>query len=158
MKTLSVANEVFIPQLCELIDGGHSVSIRARGNSMRPFIENDRDVVVLSKATSFKVGDVALAEISKGHFVLHRIDAIRDNKVRLRGDGNIKGTEFCTLKDLRAVMVKIERKGKVWETSGTFWKIYSVIWVRLLPLRKYLLALYKLLFLHQLPERLKRKK
>lgn len=151
---LELENEVFLPYVCELANEGHTVSIRARGYSMRPFIEHDRDVVVLGKAETFKVGDVALAEVSPGRFVLHRIDAIRGDKVRMRGDGNYPGVEYCQLKDLKAIMVQVLRKGKTWDVSGRVWMVYSRWWVKLLPIRRYLLALYKLLWLHQMPARI----
>lgn len=156
MDTIQLANEEFLPQVCELINEGHTVSIRAKGYSMRPFIENDRDIAILAHSNIYKVGDVALAEIAPGHFVLHRIDAIKGERVRLRGDGNYPGTEQCWMKDLRAIMCSVERKGKVWRTDGRVWRTYSWIWVRLLPIRRYLLALYRLLWLHQVPNRIKR--
>lgn len=149
-------NAIFLPYVCKLIDEGHTVSIRARGYSMRPFVENDRDVLVLGKADEFKVGDVALAEVEKGHFILHRIDAIKGDKVRLRGDGNYPGVEYCRLQDLRAIMVQVERKGRTWDVSGRVWRLYSKWWVKLLPIRRYLLALYKLLWLHELPTKIVR--
>ncbi len=148
-------NSVFLPLVCELIGEGHTVSIRARGNSMRPFIENDRDVVVLGKADSFKEGDVVLAEVVPGRFILHRIDAIQGEEVRLRGDGNYPGTEHCKMSNLRALMVQVVRKGRTWSTNGMFWRIYSWLWIRCLPARRYLLALYRLLWLHELPARIK---
>ena len=156
METIQLANEEFLPHVCALVNEGHTVSIRARGYSMRPFIENDRDVAILGKSNIYKVGDVVLAEIAPGHYVLHRIDAIKGNHVRLRGDGNYPGTEHCMMGDIRAIMCAVERKGKRWDTNGKVWKIYSWIWVRLLPVRRYLLALYRLVCLHQLPNRVKR--
>lgn len=153
-SVVELENEVFLPYVCELVNEGHTVSIRARGYSMRPFIEHDRDDVVLGKTDTYKVGDVALAEVSTGHFILHRIDAMKDDKVRLRGDGNYPGVEYCRISDLRAVMVQVIRKGRTWNADGKVWRCYSRLWVKCLPVRRYLLALYKLLWLHQLPARI----
>lgn len=156
MQTLQLKNAEFLPHVCELVKEGHRVSLRAKGNSMRPFIESDRDVAVLTDCSDYKVGDVVLAEISKGHYVLHRIDRLEGQNVTLRGDGNVAGTEHCTIGDIRAVTCQIIRKGKTWNLSTSrIWKIYSKVWVRLLPARRYLLAIYRLVFRGEIPRRLR---
>ena len=172
MRVVQLNNAEFLPHVCALVDEGHDVSIRAKGNSMRPFLESGRDIAVLSHADAYRVGDVVLAEIEKGHYVLHRIDAIHtpqgepikgpthdsDARITLRGDGNIRGTESCLLRDVRCVASSFERKGKVWSTSTSrFWRIYSRLWPALLPVRRYLLAAYRLLWLHELPQRWQKK-
>ncbi len=156
MQTIQFDNAEFLPHVCELTEEGHTVSIRAKGNSMRPFVESDRDVAVLCHADSYKVGDVVLAEIAKGHYVLHRIDAIKGDKVRLRGDGNPYQVEYCTLKDIRALTCQFVRKGKTYNLDGWVWKVYSWFWVRLLPVRKYLLAFYRWFWMGEMPGKVKR--
>lgn len=177
MKVIQLSNAEFLPHVTGLVAEGHDVSIRAKGQSMRPFIESERDIAVLSKEEAFEVGDVVLAEIDPGHYVLHRIDKIEDAngkvvkgktkdadaKVTLRGDGNVPnpvngGVEHCELRDIHALCSQVVRKGKTWDLrTSRFWKVYSWTWPRLLPARRYLLALYKLLWLRQLPYRWQRK-
>lgn len=150
-------NSVFLPQVAELIREGHSVTITARGYSMMPFIEHNRDLLIFSQAGDVHVGDVVLAEISKGVFVCHRVDALQGDRLTLRGDGNVFGTEHCTLLDVRARLSAVVRKGKRYNLdTSRAWRIYSCIWPRLLPVRRYLLALYRLLWNHQLPRRFRR--
>ncbi len=156
MSSIQLTNSEFLPHVCELVSKGHKVTIRAKGNSMRPFLESGRDLAVLSAIGTPKVGDVVLAEIHKGVYVLHRIDRIQGENITLRGDGNIRGTEECQISDLRAIAITFVRKGKKWHTDTTFWKIYSKLWRTLLPLRRILLALYRLLWLRQLPARVKK--
>ena len=55
MPKFSVDNSIFLPQVVRLIEEGHSATIIARGDSMRPFIEDGRDKLVLGKADSIKV-------------------------------------------------------------------------------------------------------
>lgn len=169
MKTLHMANAEFLPVLCEYIAQGHSTTLRARGNSMRPFVENDRDEAILVSAKSYRVGDVVLAEISKGHYVLHRIDRITLNgkplntecsapeaEIVLRGDGNVRGTEHCRMADVRGLCSHFVRNGKKWDLrTSRLWKIYSWYWTHTLFARRYQLALYRLLFLGELPRRLR---
>lgn len=172
MKTIQFPNEHLFPKLCEFIDEGKSVTVNLKGNSMRPFLESDRDQGILVKHNGIKKGDVVLAEIYQGHFVLHRIDKILyrgdeisglcdmpDCDVVLRGDGNPIGTELCKLRNVRAICSKLVRDGKEYDlnTSNT-WKMYSWTWTRLLPVRRYLLAFYKLFWRGELPQRWKKNK
>ena len=156
MNRLLMHNDTFLPQVVDLIEEGHEVTLLARGNSMRPFIENGRDKLVFGKVDQLSVGDVILAEPSEGMFVCHRIEKIDNDVITMRGDGNVVGTETFTQNHVHAKLVKINRLGKVYDlrTSRT-WKIYSAIWPRLLPIRKYLLSLYRMLWMHQMPNKWK---
>ena len=154
MQKLSVENSIFLPQVVQLIQEGHKATIIARGNSMRPFIEDGRDKLVFGKVDHLMVGDVILAEVEDGHFVCHRIESIKDGVVTMRGDGNVEGTEVFPEANVRAKLLQVVRKGKTYTlTNSRVWKCYSAVWPKLLPVRRYLLALYRLLWLHQLPQR-----
>ena len=154
MQKLSVDNSIFLPQVVQLIQEGHKATIIARGNSMRPFIEDNRDKLVFGKVDHLAVGDVILAEVTEGHFVCHRIEAIKDGIVTMRGDGNVVGTEVFPIANVRAKLLQVVRKGKVYTLSESrTWKCYSFVWPKLLPMRRYLVALYRLLWLHQWPQR-----
>ncbi len=143
MTTIQLSNSEFLPHVCELVAQGHKVTIRVKGNSMRPFLESGRDTVVLSKLDNAKFGDIVLAEIRNGVYVLHRIDSIDGQDVILRGDGNVKVTESCQLKDIRAIATEITRNGKTWHTDSHSWQICSRTWRLLLPIRRILLAIYR---------------
>lgn len=138
------ANSLLLPEIVKMLNEGHSVTLLLRGYSMRPFLEDGRDKALLTQAHDVKVGDAVLAEIRPKHFVLHRIIKIEVHRVTLRGDGNL-GTEICNLEDVKASVVGFYRKGrtKLDKTDGKKWKIYSAIWTRLFPIRRYLLAAYR---------------
>lgn len=156
MNRLLLHNEAFLPQVVNLINEGHEVTLLARGNSMRPFIEDGRDKLVFGKVDKLSVGDVILAEPTKGVFVCHRIEKIDNGVITMRGDGNIIGTETFTQDRVHAKLAKVIRLGKTYDlATSRVWKMYSAVWPRLLPARKYLLPLYRLMWLHQLPEKWK---
>lgn len=135
-----MANEVFLPQVVALLEEGHTATLPLRGRSMRPFLEDGRDKALLQIVDTYREGDAVLAEINRGHFVLHRIIKIEGTHVTLRGDGNL-GDEHCRLEDIRAKAVGFYRKGrtKLDSTDGRKWRVYSWWWTRLYPLRRYLL-------------------
>lgn len=143
-KELRLPNAELIPEIVRLMDEGHTVTLRLKGFSMRPFLEDNRDKALLRKATHPRVGDPVLAEVAPRHYVLHRIVAIDGDRVTLRGDGNL-GVERCALADVRGAVVGFYRKGRTTldRTDGLKWRAYSWLWTRLLPLRRYLLGFYR---------------
>lgn len=141
-------NAKLLPEIVRMLDEGHTVTLRLRGFSMRPFLEDNRDKALFTKPINPKVGDPVLAEIGKNHFVLHRIIAIEGQQVTLRGDGNL-GTEHCRLQDIRGAVIGFYRKNHTYldRTDGRKWRTYSYIWTRLYPIRRYLLGVYRRLWI-----------
>lgn len=133
-------NDVLLPFVVEQLEAGHTATLPLRGRSMRPFLEDGRDKALLKIEPHPQVGDAVLAEIAKGHFVLHRIIKIDGEHVVLRGDGNLN-EEHCTLNDISAKAIGFYRKGrnKLDSTESRKWRIYSWWWTRLYPIRRYLL-------------------
>ena len=147
---MQLPNAVLIPEIIRLLEEGHTVTLRLRGISMRPFLENDRDVALLTKSKETKVGDPVLAEVSPKHYVFHRVIAINGERVTLRGDGNLS-EEHCLLKDVKAGAIGFYRKGRdtLDRTDERKWKAYSFLWTHLYPIRRYLLAIYRRLVLNE---------
>ena len=148
IKKIQFDNALLIPEIIKFINKGHTVTLRLKGFSMRPFLEDNRDSALLTKPTDIKVGDAVLAEISPLRFVLHRIVRIDGNNVTLRGDGNL-GDEHCTLTDIKASVLGFYRKGRTRldSTKGLKWRTYSFVWMHLFPIRRYLLAAYRKIWL-----------
>lgn len=109
MKKVVMPNAVMLGEVRNLLAEGRSVVILTKGLSMLPFIRGDKDSVVLEKASSVAPGDIALAEIAPGRWVLHRVIEVNGEKVTLRGDGNIRGIEKCSLDAVAGVVAGIQR-------------------------------------------------
>ncbi|MBU3852828.1 MAG: S24/S26 family peptidase [Candidatus Paraprevotella stercoravium] len=139
-----IPNEIILGQVKELVREGHTVKIMVKGYSMRPFLEHCRDSVILGPFSELKVGDVALAEIYPGKYVLHRIIALDGDQVTLMGDGNLRGKEYCRREKVAAVVRTFIRNGIATDADNEKWKRYARLWGKLLPIRKYLLWIYKL--------------
>ena len=144
-SVMYLPNDVFLPMVLDELrqHPDKTATINLRGRSMRPFREDGRDKAILQLVTGdeCRKGDAVLAEITPGHYVLHRIDSIRsDGAVTLMGDGNL-GYEHCRKDDIRAKAVGFLRKGreKADMTNARKWLIYSWLWTRLKPVRRYLL-------------------
>ncbi|MBQ8047178.1 MAG: S24/S26 family peptidase [Prevotella sp.] len=146
IREVQFSNADLLPEIIRLIEEGHSVTLRLRGVSMRPFLEDNRDKALLTRSLSPKVGEPVLAETAPRHYVLHRIVNIDGEDVTLLGDGNpISYKEHCKLSDIKAHVEGFYRKGrtKMDRVDGWKWKTYSWLWMHMLPLRRYMLAVYR---------------
>lgn len=144
---ISVANALLIPEILAIIGEGHTVTLPLKGYSMRPFLEDRRDKALLSAVETIAVGDVVLAEIAPKRYALHRIVKLDGNSVTLLGDGNLT-CEHCQRSDIKAKALGFYRKGSttIDSVSSRKWRTYSAVWTRLYPIRRYLLFVYRHLF------------
>ena len=143
--TKTLPNDVLLPVVLKMLEEYPTATIPLKGISMRPFLEDTRDKAVLTKLSRpAQKGDPVLAEVRPGFYVIHRIVAIDGDQVTLRGDGNL-ATEQCRTADIRAAVVGFYRKGRktMDRTDGLKWRIYSRVWTALFPVRRYLLAFYR---------------
>lgn len=141
---IEVPNAILLGEVKEALRAGHSVLINVKGYSMRPFLESGRDKVRLSPVSTLQVGDAVLAEIRKDTYVLHRIVAIEGDGLTLMGDGNLRGVEHCRRSDVAGVVTCYVRRGRGIEASDPRLCRRVRLWRRLLPLRRYLLCVYKI--------------
>ena len=140
---MRIANDILIPELARLIAEGKEVRFTPSGVSMRPFIEGDRDSVILTALnTPPRRGDILLAQVStlcgNTTYVLHRLIRIENETYVLQGDGNLAGEERCALGDIIGRVTRIENPAgrRKMLTRGRLWFLLK-------PARKYLLKIYR---------------
>ena len=94
-RTLRAPNAVFFAPVKAQLEAGGQATFRLTGRSMRPFLEHERDHVVVASARGrqIKRGDVVLAQLGDDVYVLHRVWRIEGDNMVLRGDGNPYITE-----------------------------------------------------------------
>jgi len=144
MVRVEMPNDQLLPLVRQAVADGKTAIISVKGYSMRPFLEHLRDRVKLAPWAELQVGDAVLAEISPGHFVLHRIIAIEGEALTLMGDGNISGTEHCLKSDVCGVVTEYLRpNGHVLMADDPALQRRIRLWRRLLPIRRWLLFIYK---------------
>ena len=140
-----VNNHLFMQEITRAFrDGKKSVTFVVRGFSMRPFLEDGRDKVILVPPREPKIGDVVLAEVREQIYALHRVIKIEDGLYTMRGDGNpLQMTEQFTQEKIVGIADAFIRKGKRVGTDSRKWRFYSATWNALKPLRRILLAIYR---------------
>ena len=149
-QTIVIPNDVFFASVCESLAEGRPVTFTVKGYSMFPFMRNEKDRVCLERydGRMLAVGEVILFRYHGKH-ILHRIYSAEMSPggrplYRTMGDGNVRGVEYARPEDISGVMLKrITPAGNEWYCNSASWKRASSLWMRLLPVRRLLLAVLR---------------
>lgn len=144
LRKVQISNELLLPEVVKLLQQGQQVKLRVKGNSMLPFIVGGRDLAILKREDTYACGDVVLAQLPTGNFVLHRIIGIQGEQITLMGDGNLAGTEQCTLERIAGRVIRIIRNGQEIDCNNKRQRFLAAVWKKLRPVRRYLLAAYRI--------------
>ena len=138
-EKLWLNNAQFFEEIDRMLQDGHSVTMRAKGNSMFPFIRSERDSVVLERKQEIAVGSIVLARLQNGSYVLHRVYRLEKEAVVLMGDGNLYATERCRRNEVVGVVTQIIRDGQQVDCTSRKERFKAWVWRKLLPMRRALL-------------------
>ena len=139
-----ITDERILEEAIRLVREGVSVTLPVNGNSMLPFIIGGRESVILKRAGLVDVGDVVLAWVEGCRYVVHRIIRIDGNHITLMGDGNIVGTEHCTVGDIKAIVTHVvDANGKIHDINNKWRRRAAKVWFWIRPIRRYILAIYR---------------
>lgn len=137
---LTVAMAELLPIIEDSFRQGLTVTLGVTGNSMLPLFRHKRDSVILSPCdpSSLKRGDVPLYRRLDGKFVLHRILRVNNDTYTLAGDAQHELEIGLPKSCVVAVMTGFIRKGKTVSCRHVLYRMYSVGWMWLRPVRPYL--------------------
>ena len=137
MDKRTLPNEFLLGEVAAVLRDGREAVIIPTGNSMLPFIRDGVDRVALRACPDVSIGDIVLVKID-GRYLLHRIIAREGDALTLMGDGNLVGTEACTVADVLGTVTEILRPDGRSCTPGK-----ARLWRILRPFRRYLLGVYR---------------
>ena len=133
-----------IEEAVRLVQEGVTVTFPVTGQSMLPFIIGGKESVILHAPGLTAVGDVVVARVDGNRYVVHRIINIDGDRVTLMGDGNVRGTEHCLLKDVKARVTHVVSADNKKRDLYSRWRVSAAkLWYWLRPIRRYLLAIYR---------------
>ena len=142
--THTISDNEIIQNAIALVNEGLRVTFPVKGYSMLPFIVGSKESVDLVKPEHLEIGHVVLAWVEGCRYVVHRIIRIEGKQVTLMGDGNIAGVEHCTLSDVAALAINVVTPQGKHHPLYAPWRIKaSRLWWRLLPIRRWILAIYR---------------
>lgn len=144
MRTIDTA--AYLDTACRLLEeGSHLVPVPVAGTSMCPFLHPGDTVYLELPPERAAVGDILLFRRPGGSYILHRVVEVRsDGGLWLLGDSQLV-REPVHPDWVRGKVVQVRRKGKLICPRDRLWKLYQSLWLRLIPVRKPILAVHKLL-------------
>ena len=114
-----------------------SLTYHNKGVSMLPLLVQDRDLFTLvpkGKERCRKY-DVIMYNDRQGRYVLHRVVKVRPEDYVVLGD-NTYNKEYRKDDCVLAVMTSFVHNGKEHSVDETGYRLYSVVWTAIFPLRK----------------------
>ncbi len=125
----------------EILDTTGKYTGLTMGTSMEPLIHHQRDnIIVVKNKGRLKKYDIPVYVTKNGKYIMHRVTKVCDDHYVIVGD-NLLRREYVTDDMICGVLVGFYKNGKRYvdlENSVPY-KIYSRIWVALLPIRPVLL-------------------
>ncbi len=111
------------------------------GTSMEPLIHHQRDTVIVVKPKGrMEKYDIPVYILPSGKYVMHRVIEVYDDHYLIVGD-NLRNREYVTDDMIIGKLVAFYKNGRRYidlETNKGY-KLYSKIWVALLPVRFFVL-------------------
>ena len=109
-----------------------------KGVSMEPLFRTNRDMVVISRPVGeLRKYDVALYRSPAGKYILHRIVGVKDDVYLIRGD-NTYTLERVPKQAVIGVLTEFNRKGRAGKCTDISYRIYSVVWTSIYPIRRFI--------------------
>lgn len=142
-KVKVTAPEELMSALPELLEQAEPFPLLISGNSMAPFLVHSRDIIYLSKVhRPLKRGDMILYRRDSGACVLHRIFRVEQGSYTLVGDAQTYLEPGIRPDQVLAVVTAVDRKGKRLGPGSFWWAFFEKIWIRMVPLRPPVMAMY----------------
>ncbi len=136
-KTVSL--QELYPIIKEKLENGGTVKLPITGTSMLPLLVWGRDTVEITKCEPVTKGDIIFYLRDDGHFVLHRIVGKNEKGYILCGDNQVIKEYGIQDRHIIAVVKSITRKGRTFSVNKLSYRLYSKLWVAILPFRNYIL-------------------
>ena len=110
------------------------------GDSMRPLIRQDRDILIIKKSQGrLKKYDVPLYKRDSGQYVLHRILKVRPDDYVICGDNRYSKEYGITDRHIIGVLTAVVRDGKEVPVTDMRYRLYVHLWCDFFPLRALIL-------------------
>ncbi len=129
----TVPNRMLFAETRDQLLAGREVVVRVLGQSMLPFFRSGSRITLRPlREGDLRRGHVVLGETDNGHFVVHRILTVCDERVTPLGDGNTVRDRDDTRERIYGIV-----------DCGRLHLWLAERWMRLRPLRRYPLAILR---------------
>ena len=133
----------YIASLRKLVQEGREVQLPVAGNSMSPFLVDQRDVIWFSRPkTPVRRGDMVFYERPDGDFIMHRVHHASGEGVYLVGDAQTALEGPLDAGCIFARVTRVLRKDHMLDERSFCWRFFAGPWLTLRPLRSVLVKIY----------------
>ncbi len=145
-EIIKVQLEELWPIMEEQIASGGSVRFSPKGTSMLPMLRQNIDSVVLVKASQkLKKYDLPLYRRSDGHFVLHRVVAVKKDSYTMCGDNQYVREHGISQNQILAIVEGFYRDDKYVSVSNKKYLSYCKKQVAKQHFRSIILSIRRLI-------------
>lgn len=126
MDTRTIDNALLFGEIEHLLATGKTVTITTKGESMAPFLLNNKDKVIIEQLPSgkFKKGMIVIAHLPNKTYVMHRIVDF-SKKITLMGDNNNSQEIISPDAIIGYISSKISPHGKVINYGSLTWNWFA---------------------------------
>lgn len=148
VKKRIVDAAIYIDALRSIVQEGKEVSLVITGSSMNPFLCNQRDTILISKPNRpLEKGDMVFYQRDNGRFIMHRICKVKTSQNGLKlydiiGDAQVEIEHDVREDQIFGLITKVCRKGKWMEKGDFWWEFFEHVWLRVIPVRRFIMILY----------------
>ena len=145
--TREIDTGTYLDVMKDLVSSGRQVGLTVAGNSMAPFLVHGRDRVFFEKPDRpLRRGDIVLYQRANGRYIMHRIWKVKEGSFYIVGDAQTEIEGPVGKEQIFARITKCERKGKIITNGDFWWDFFEKAWIRIVPVRPYVVRSYTKLF------------
>lgn len=143
MDVKQVDTREYVSVLRGIAEEGKVVSMLIAGSSMAPFLCHNRDYIYFTKPErELRRGDMVFYQRDSGRYVMHRIYKVKPDGYYMVGDAQTKIEGPLRREQIFAVITQVKRAGKMIRPGDFWWEFFEHIWIRIVPARRTVMALY----------------
>lgn len=147
MDVKQVDTREYVSVLREIAEEGKVVSMLIAGSSMAPFLCHNRDYIYFTKPErELRRGDMVFYQRDSGQYVMHRIYRVKHEGYYMVGDAQTQIEGPLRRNQIFAVITQVKRDGKMIRPGDFWWEFFEHIWIRIVPARRIVTALYGMLW------------
>lgn len=146
MDVKQVDTREYVSVLRGIAEEGKVVSMLIAGSSMAPFLCHNRDYIYFTKPErELRRGDMVFYQRDRGQYVMHRIYRVKHEGYYMVGDAQTQIEGPLRRDQIFAVITQVKRAGKMIRPGDFWWEFFEHIWIRIVPARRIVTALYGML-------------
>ena len=143
MDVKQVDTREYVSVLRGIAEEGKVVSMLIAGSSMAPFLCHNRDYIYFTKPErELRRGDMVFYQRDNGQYVMRRIDRVKHEGYYMVGDAQTQIEGPLRRDQIFAVITQVKRAGKMIRPGDFWWEFFEHIWIRIVPARRTVMALY----------------